>query len=461
VFYFEESKQIIYCKSMIEAFEHFIRLNKLFSKRQKVLLGVSGGVDSVVMCYLFKRSGYKFAIAHCDFSLRGEESDKDATFVKELAEELECPFYEKKINTNWHSKRRKQSIQIVARDLRYEWFEKLRLEEKYDRIATAHHLNDSIETMLYNLTKGCGIRGLHGILPKRNRIIRPLLFAYKNDILAFAKANGILYRNDSSNELVKYSRNKIRNKILPLLKEINPVADKTLAGNIERFQEVEAIYDWSVKYWKSRLFKSARGGYQVDTNKFDKVPSAKTILYEILKQFEFNGDQIGQMLNVQESGKQFYSSTYRLSVEREFWYITELEQPEYVEVIIDEFAEWVHLPDGGKIHFKILNSRNDIKFGNNIHEGFFDEKKLKFPIKLRKWQRGDTFKPFGMEGHTKKLSDFFMERKMSSFNKENTWLMESKDKIAWIVGLRSDNRFRLTTYSKRVITTKWYPPEEI
>ena len=445
---------------MIGAFEHFIALNNLFSKRQKVLLGVSGGIDSVVMCHLFKKLGYKFAIAHCNFSLRGEESDKDAIFVRQLADELGCPYYEKNINTNWHSKRRKQSIQIVARDLRYEWFEKLREEKNYDRIATAHHINDSTETMLYNITKGCGIRGLHGILPKRKRIIRPLLFAYKDDILKYAQENGIHYRNDSSNELNKYSRNKIRNKVLPLLKEINPSADKTLAKNIQRFQEVESIYDWSIKYWKSRLFKSARGGYQIDTTKFDKVPSLKTILYEILKKFEFNADQVSQMLNVQESGKQFYSPTYRLSIDRELWYITELVQPEYIEVIVDQFTEWIHFPDGGKLHLKILNSRKDIQFGNNIYQGFFDEKKLKFPIKFRKWQRGDSFKPFGMEGHTKKVSDFFLEHRMSSFTKENTWLMESKDRIAWIVGFRSDNRFRLTTYTKKVIVAKWFPPEE-
>lgn len=445
---------------MIATFEHFILLNQLFSKRQKVLLGVSGGIDSVVMCHLFKQSGYKFGIAHCNFSLRGEESDGDAVFVKQLAEELDCPYYEKIINTGLHSKRRKQSIQVVARDLRYEWFEKLRQEEKYDRVATAHHLNDSVETVFYNMTKGCGIRGLHGILPKRDRIIRPLLFTYKNDILAFAQANGIAYRNDSSNELDKYSRNKIRNQVLPILKEINPSVDKTLAGNIQRFQEVESIYDWSIKYWKSRLFKSARGGYQVDTTKFDKVPSIKTILYEILKQFEFNADQVAQMLNVQESGRQFYSPTYRLLVDRELWYITELEQPEYVELMVDEFTEWVDLPDGGRIHFKILESRDDIHFGNNTHQGFFDEKKLNFPLRLRKWQRGDIFKPFGMEGHTKKLSDFFTERKMNSFDKENIWLMESENKIAWIVGLRSDNHFRLTAYSKKVIHVKWYPPEE-
>ena len=444
---------------MIRAFEEFIALNKLFSKRQKVLLGVSGGIDSVVMCHLFKQTNFKFGIAHCNFSLRGEESNEDAEFVRQLAEELGCPYFEKKINTNWHSKRRKQSIQIVARDLRYEWFEKLRVEEKYDRIATAHHINDSVETMCYNLVKGCGIRGLHGILPKRNRIIRPLLFAYKSQILEFAETNKIEYREDSSNQLDKYSRNKIRNQVLPILKEINPVVSKTLAGNIQRFKEVESIYDWSIKYWKSRLFKGARGGYQVDTNKFDKVPSIKTMLYEILKEFEFNATQVEQMLSVQESGKLFYSSTHRLLVDRQFWYITELEQPEYIEVIIDKFIEWVDLPDGGKIHFKILNSRNDIRFGNNLYEGFFDEKKLKFPIKFRKWQRGDVFKPFGMEGHSKKVSDFFIERKMNSFTKENTWLMESKDRIAWIVGFRSDNRFRLTTYTKKVIIAKWYPPE--
>lgn len=444
---------------MIRAFEEFIVRNKLFSKRQKVLLGVSGGIDSVVMCHLFKQANYKFAIAHCNFSLRGEESNGDAEFVKQLAEELGCPYFEKKINTIWHSKRRKQSIQVVARDLRYKWFEELRVEEKYDRIATAHHINDSVETMYYNMVKGCGIRGLHGILPKRNRIIRPLLFAYKSQIEEFAAASGIEYREDSSNKIDKYARNKIRNQVVPILKEINPIVEKTMAGNIQRFKEVEEIYDWSIKYWKSRLFKGARGGYQVDTDKFEKVPSLKTVLYEILKQFDFNAYQVEQMLAVQESGKLFYSSTHRLLVDRQYWYISDLEQPEHIEIIIDEFTEWVNLPDGSRVQFKLLNSRNDIRFGINLHEAFFDEKKLKFPLKFRKWQRGDIFKPFGMENHTKKVSDFFTERKMSSFTKENTWLMESKDKIAWIVGLRSDNRFRLTTYSKKVVFIKWYRPK--
>jgi tRNA(Ile)-lysidine synthase len=442
---------------MVEAFEDFIKQNKLFSKRQSVILAVSGGIDSVVMCRLFKQSGYKFAIAHCNFSLRGEESDADAEFVKQLAEELKCPYYEKKIDTIWQAKHRKQSIQVVARELRYEWFEKLCDEEGYDRIATAHHINDSVETIFYNMSKGCGIRGLHGILPKRERIVRPLLFADKKDILEYAKSNGIEYREDSSNGLDKYSRNKIRNNVLPLLREINPVLDKTLAENIQRFQAAEAIYDWSIQYWKSQLLKSAMGGFQLDATAFEQLPAPKTILYEILKPFEFNADQVEQMLEVKESGKLFYSPTYKLLVDRTHWYIKKLEHPEHIEWIVDELSEWVDLPDGNRLHFRILETREEVVFGNP-NEGFFDERALQFPLTFRKWQKGDIFQPLGMGGNTKKISDYFIERKMSSFAKENTWLMESKGNIAWMVGYRADHRFQLTTDTKKIVVIKWYAP---
>ena len=243
---------------MITKFQKYITEQNLFSKKDKVLIATSGGIDSTVLCFLFHLSKFNFGIAHCNFKLRGKESDEDAVFVKKLAEKLQVPFYSIDFETEKIAKERKESIQLVARNLRYEWLEKTRQLNaspfgNYQWIATAHHLNDSIETVLYNFTKGCGIRGLHGILPKNGNIIRPLLFATKEEIEDYAQKHQINFREDVSNSTDKYARNKIRHHVIPILKELNPAFERTGFENIERLREVEALYDFAVENLKKEI----------------------------------------------------------------------------------------------------------------------------------------------------------------------------------------------------------------
>jgi len=433
---------------MLSKFKNFITKEKLFEQNDKLLLAVSGGMDSVAMSFLFKSAGYNFGIAHCNFKLRGETSDADELFVKNLAKQLNVEYHSIRFETEMIASKEKKSIQVVARELRYEWFAKISEQFDYQAIATAHHQNDSIETVLYNLTKGCGIRGLHGILAKKKNIIRPLLFANRKEIEQFVEKENFSYREDASNASDKYMRNKIRLKVIPVLTAINPSFVKTAIETIERLKETEAIFNWAIEQFRKKAVEVRDTLIYIDFNLLPEDGKA-TVLYELLKPFGYNSDQCQQILfdTHAQSGAAFYSETHRLVIDRSHFIVDKLEAKKEDQHFISFETDQLVLEDK-TFRFSILN-KLPLNFSKdeNIAELDFDQ--LNFPLTLRKWKPGDVFQPLGMNGQKQKLQDFFTHRKLSIPEKEKTWILESEGKICWVAGLRIDERFKITNQAEK------------
>lgn len=443
---------------MVKDFQKYIADEGLFSEKEKVLIATSGGIDSISLCHLFQLSAYNFGIAHCNFQLRDNDSDQDEIFVRDLAAQFQVPFYAIQFETERIAKERKESIQVVARDLRYDWLEKIRKEKNYHRIATAHHLNDSIETVLYNFTKGCGIRGLHGILPLKNNIIRPLLFATKSQIESFAQKEKIEYREDASNATDKYSRNKIRHHVIPVLKELNPSIEKTISQNIERLKEVESLYKYAIEKLKKEVISSEPnllGNDEADTPNQIKInikklissPAPQTLLFEIILKYGFNNEHSKKIIETIENtesssvGKQFNSDHFDLIIDRDFLILRKKENSKGVKYFIEKNQK--NLIFEGNI-LKLKSEEKPPKiFPTDPNKVYLNEAKIKYPLVLRHWEKGDYFRPFGMAGKKKKLSDFFTDIKLNRFEKGKVWILESDHKICWIVGFRTDERFKI------------------
>lgn len=420
------------------------------SLNTKILVAVSGGVDSTSLCYLLKSINQPFGIAHCNYQLRSDNSDEDEAFVRNLAQKLEVPFFSIRFETFKFASERKQSIQLVARDLRYEWLEKVRSENDFDCIATAHHLNDSIETVILNLTKGCGIKGLHGILPINNFIIRPLLFSTKENIRNYAFANNISFRMDESNETEKYTRNFIRHQIIPKLQDINKNFEATFEQNINRFRETEILYFEAIENIKKQLCEWKKEQLFIDILTLSEHKAAASILYEILLPFGFNNTNVTQILASinREAGKQFLSETHLAVLDRKHLIVATQEIDNQC-FIIDKKNQKVAI--GNQIFGLELLEKEAENFDFNQNTCFVDLDKLVFPLSIRKRKSGDTFQPFGMKGKTKKLKDFLRQEKLSMHDKNDLWILESNGKIVWIIGLRADERFKLSRNTKKVV----------
>lgn len=437
---------------MLKEFSAYIKKENLFSTSEKILLAVSGGIDSVVMCELFQRAGLNFGIAHCNFLLRGKESEGDVKLVFHLAERFNVPLSLRVFNATTFAESKNISIQMSARELRYTWFEEIRKENKYTCIATAHHRDDSIETFFINLIRGTGIAGLHGILPKQGNIIRPLLFATKNQIMEFAEKEKIKFREDSSNASDKYMRNKIRHQVIPVLKELNPSFETTMNDTIQRLIKVEEIYDKEIEGKRNYILNREENYFYIRKDSLNGMQPLETYLFEFLKPFNFNSSTANEILLGLngESGKQFFSSTHRLVIDREVLIIEDVSN---LELQITDFKLQVKknqkeiIFDNLKLAIKFMNLKSEIPKSKNTASLDFD--KLVFPLEIRKWQQGDKFYPFGMKGK-KKLSDFFIDNKVPLNQKENTWLLTSDGKIAWVIGMRIDNRFKITHATKKI-----------
>jgi len=433
---------------MQKSLPNFIQQKNLFSLNDTILIAVSGGVDSVVLCDLFSKSKIKFAIAHCNFTLRNKESDEDAEFVETLSEKYNVPFHFISFPTSTIAKQKKESIQVAARNLRYEWFEKIRKEFKYDYIATAHHQNDSIETFFINLLRGSGIKGLTGISNKNGKIIRPLLFAAKEEILNYAKKNKLKFREDSSNASDKYVRNKIRLKLIPLLKEINPQAEQTISNTIQHLNEVEHIYNTTIETQRKKLVKEKANACYISIPALLKINPINCYLFEFLKPFDFNSAQTAEIIEQlkAESGKQFYSSTHRLIKDRTQLIIEPIHKEETKkEFIVTKKSKQI-ITDDIQLRFSI---KEKMSISPSSKIGCIDFNKLLFPLTVRKWEKGDAFYPLGMKGK-KKLSDFFTDKKLSISDKENVWLLTSNNEIVWIIGHRIDDRFKITDKTSKI-----------
>ena len=440
---------------MLIEFRNFIQKEDLFMPKAKVLLAVSGGVDSVVMTDLFLKAGYSFGIAHCNFQLRGVESGLDQKFVKALAKKCNVPFYLNKFSTKDYADENGLSIQMAARNLRYDWFDNVLKTERYDYIATAHHLDDQIETFFINLLHGTGISGLHGILPKINSLIHPMMFAYRNDIEKYACENDLEYREDSSNKSLRYKRNRLRLQIIPQMQKLNPELSCTINKNIERFREIEYIYRRAIEREKEKVFFKRPNKTLISIPLLIKLKPLKTYLYEFLLPYDFSfpivcdiADALGNI-----SGKQFFSPSHRLIKDRDLLIITkrrndvEEEGPVYISKT-DDLIEYPVNIEIKRFHFD-----TNFKIPSSRMIACLDMDKLSFPLKLRKWKKGDYFFPLGMKTR-KKISDFFIDNKFSIIDKENTWLLCSGRRITWVVGYRIDDRFKVTQDTRNIIQLK-------
>lgn len=462
---------------MIQRFTKFVTNNALFSKDSRILLTVSGGIDSVVMADIFHKAGFSFGIAHCNFGLRGKESDMDENFTAKLAVKYKVPFYTKHFDTKAFSVLHKISVQMAARELRYQWFEEIRASQKFDCIATAHHLDDQAETFIINLVRGTGISGLHGILPVQGFVVRPLLFAYRKDITCYATENGISYREDSSNLEEKYLRNKIRHKIIPQLEELNPEFRKTISSEISILREWEKIGRKEIHRIIKGLIKKQKGITILDLAALNKTSAPGLFAWEILSEFGFNADAVSGIMghSGESSGITFLSPAYRAVMNRNTLIIDPLggknqlsiagqspgpgldnsvegksggEIKDLTNRLISEKTKRISNPLGLKISLIDYVKNKIIPTGREFASLDYD--KLEFPLEIRKWKPGDNFHPFGMRGK-KKVSDLLIDEKVALNDKEQTYVLCSSGKIAWVIGRRIDQRFSVTSKTIKIL----------
>ncbi len=436
---------------MLKRFVEYVKQNRIIDKNEKTLLAVSGGIDSVVMLNLFTKAGFKCAIAHCNFHLRNKEYDADDQFVSQLAQRYNVDYYKIDFDTKNYAQEHGVSVEMAARTLRYEWFEKIRIESKSAYIATAHHQNDVVETFFMNLARGTGIRGLSGIKIKNERhIIRPMLFAQRKDIEEYCHLENLEYRIDSTNSQTKYVRNKFRHLILPFFEEVNPSFNQTVIRNVERFRDIEQIYLSEIHNKQQSCVSERNGAIYIDIEKLVELNPIKPYLLEFLRPYNFTYDLIEEIIPHlgDISGKQFFSSSHRLIKDRHELIITKLNTAVEIEVQIKENEIVIEKPI--KLAISRLDKSEEFSFSKKNEIACFDLDKVSFPLTLRKWKIGDHFFPLGMK-NKKKLSDFFNDNKFSILDKENTWLLISNDQIMWIVGKRIDNRFKITEETKRIL----------
>ena len=452
-------------------FKEYIQEQNLFQPKDQLLLAVSGGVDSVVLCELCHRSGYNFSIAHCNFKLRGKESESDKEFVEELAKKYGVPFLMKEFDTLKYAETKKKSIQEAARELRYQWFLEVigiqqtsnvkretandkRKTAKDDRkntiewILTAHHLDDNIETVLMNFFKGTGIAGLRGILPRQGKIIRPLLFARKEELLLYARENNLTWVEDSSNESDNYTRNYFRHQVIPLIEKIYPDAVNNLADNLNRFMDIEGLYQQSVALHKKKLLEVRGNETHIPILKLKKSEPFHTIIYEIIRDFGFTPAQVNEVIHLMESesGKYIRSTTHRIIKNRGWLIIAPIETENAQTILIEEDEKNVQFPIG-KLQIELL-ANCPLPIANCT--ACLDADEIKFPLLLRGWGQGDYFYPLGMK-KKKKLARFFIDNKISKTDKEKVWVLEMNKKIIWVVGMRIDERFKVTDKTKTVL----------
>jgi len=430
---------------MIKQFQNHIRFNFPQLKDKKILLAVSGGLDSMVLMHLFQELSYTIGIAHCNFQLRGNESDEDEKLVKLQAEKFQIPVFSIQFETEKYANENKLSIQLAARKLRYDWFYQLLENENYDYLLTAHHLDDQLETFLINFSRGTGIEGLTGIPAQNDKIIRPLLPFSREEILAFAEENSLSWREDSSNSSTKYLRNKIRHEIIPILKSLNSNFLQTFENTLEHLNQANALVNDAAKLQYDLVVEKSNNQYIFNISKVLELPNYKAYLYRWLKDFGFTAWNDVYDLVHANSGKQIFSETHVLLKDRNRLMLFEkrdLEQSE--SYFVNDFISKVNIPL--KLSFCKPTSLSNV----NANCIFVDENQLKLPLVIRKWQEGDVFYPAGMSGK-KKLSKFFKDEKYSLLDKQNQWLLCSNDEIVWVIGKRADQRFTVNENTKNYI----------
>jgi len=435
----------------------------LFTTADKLLLAVSGGIDSVVLCALCEQAGYDYVIAHCNFQLRGEESDADEQFVRKLAAAYNRTLFVKQFNTAAYAQSNKVSVQVAAREQRYQWFHQLLEPDRGadpsaslpTRLVTAHHLDDNIETLLLNFFKGTGIAGLRGMLPLQGRLARPLLFAQKQEIKDFASENMLQWVEDSSNASDKYSRNYFRNQLIPLVQQIYPEALANLGNNLQRFREIENLYVQSIERHKKKLFSYKDDSVYIPVLQLKKLNPLPSIVYEIIKDYGFTAAQTAQVIELldSETGRYMSSGSHRIIKNRKWIIISNLQAQDSKLLMIEASGDYNF--ELGRLHIE-EGQKPPASIPSGASTACLDTANIRYPLLLRKWKAGDYFYPLGMK-KKKKLARFFIDSKLSKIEKEKVWVLENNKKVIWVLGYRIDDRFKITAATKSMLLLRLEP----
>ncbi len=437
---------------LFSRFEEYIHSHGLLAAGDKALLAVSGGVDSMVMLHLFARTKHRYGVAHCNFHLRGEEGDEDAQMVEETCRTLGVEHFNIDFDTLAEVDATGESVEMAARRLRYTWFREVCERHGYTKIVIAHHSDDSVETFFINLLRGTGLRGLTGIHTTRERVIRPLLFSTRREILDYAHENGVAFREDSSNLSRKYLRNKIRLGVIPRIREIAPAFGVTMTGNVERLTNALRFID--VQMEKIRTQITARQGEStvISLGEIDPALPRDYVVYELLRPYGFNAgviDDLRKSLAAGRTGVRFFSPTHVACLNRDHVIVKEIREAENYHYAVPEGEHKVYTP-AGMLHFELLE-REDVPELHLPEEiALLDAAKIRYPLIIRTWEEGDSLVPLGMMGH-KKVSDMLVDDKTALPDKERQLVVLSQGEIVWLVGRRIDERYKVSESTTHIL----------
>ncbi|MDR2474273.1 MAG: tRNA lysidine(34) synthetase TilS [Bacteroidales bacterium] len=439
--------------------KEFIEQQQLLSSGDTVVIGVSGGSDSVALLDILHRLDYTCVVCHCNFHLRGAESLRDENFVRELAASYRLPFIKADFDTVAYSKLHGSSIEMAARELRYNWFEEMRCIHNAQAIAVAHQQNDAVETMLMNLARGAGIRGLTGIRPQNGYVVRPLLPLFRHEIIAYLKERNLQFITDSSNDNLNHTRNFIRHEIIPLFEKINTGFCRTMQQTNAYLSGTEQFYLQAIQHWTEKAVEKLDDITVISITELRASPAPETLLFEILTPFGFNPPTIADIHAGLDAipGKTFFSSNncFRLIKDREKLIVIRINREPKNAFLIEQGAEAIFYPVN--LAFTVVENSTSFQFQHDKNIAYVDFDKIQFPLKIKRWEQGDWFVPFGMKGR-KKISDFFSDNKLNLIEKENAWLMcTASQDIVWVVGHRSDNRYRIDEKTRKILVVSYFP----
>jgi tRNA(Ile)-lysidine synthase len=438
---------------MLNKFQNHINANFSFLQDKKLIVATSGGMDSMVLVHLFQKFNLNFALAHCNFQLRGAESDGDENFVKDYAKHNNITFFVTKFDTKNYSEENKLSTQVSARNLRYNWFNELLVSEKFDFVATAHHLDDQVETFLINFSRGTGLDGLTGIPSQNGNIIRPMLPFSRKEIENYVSENKLQWRDDSSNTSDKYLRNKIRHHVIPVFKEINESFLQSFQNTLDHLNQEQSLVNDAVQMVYDIVVSEDNEQLKINISALLQYENYRAYLYKWLNKYGFLAWNDVYNLIEAQSGKQIFSEKYILLKDRDFLILSKKETTNFEEIIIHSITEKPNFP----LKLTLCNQSDIFNQMKNVI--FVEENKIQFPLTIRKWKEGDYFYPSGMQGK-KKVSKYFKDEKFTLFQKQDTWILESNNKIVWIIGHRADERFKVENTTQTIIQIT-YNNEEI
>ena len=429
---------------MLQKFQNHTQQNFSFLKEKKLLVAVSGGMDSMLLVDLFQKLKFDFTLAHCNFQLRGTESDGDENFVVTYAKQNDITCFVAKFDTEKYSKAHKLSTQVTARNLRYNWFNEILEQEKFDYIVTAHHADDVVETFMINLSRGTGLDGLTGIPSQNGNIIRPMLPFSRKEIEEYVSENNLQWREDSSNASDKYLRNKIRHHIIPVFKEINESFLQSFQNTLEHLNQEQSLINDAVQMVYEKVVSEENQQLKINISALLHYKNHKAYLYQWLNKYGFSAWNDVYNLIEAQSGKQILSEKYILLKDRDFLILSKKEKTNFEEIVIHSITEKPNFP----LKLTLCNQSDISNQMKNVI--FVDENKIQFPLTIRKWKEGDYFYPTGMQGK-KKVSKYFKDEKFTLFQKQDAWILESNNQIVWIIGHRADERFKVENTTQTII----------